>query len=41
MIKILKCAILESNSIPLDLQSDALPIELSMPQPFGIITLQI
>ena len=41
MIKILKCAILESNSIPLDLQSDALPVELSMPQPFQIITLQI
>ena len=41
MINILKCPILESNSIRLDLQSDALPVELSMPQPFGIITLQI
>ena len=41
MIKILKCAILEWNSTHLDLQSDALPVELSMPQPCGIITLQI
>ena len=32
MIKILKCTIeLESNSRPLDLHSDALPVELSMP----------
>ena len=29
MIKILKCPILESNSGPLDLKSDALPVELS------------
>ena len=41
MITILTCAILELNSIPLDLQSDALPVELSMPQTCGIITLQI
>ena len=34
MIKIFKCPILESNSRPLDLQSDALPVELSMPQTF-------
>ena len=40
MIKILKCTILESNSEPLDLQSDALPVELSMPQPFEFITLK-
>ena len=29
MIKFFKCTILESNSGPLDLQSDALPVELS------------
>ena len=34
MIKILKCTILELNSGPLDCQSDALPVELSMPQKF-------
>ena len=34
MIKTLKCTILESNSRPLDLQSDALPVELSMPLTF-------
>ena len=34
MIKFLKCTILESNSRPLDLQSDALPVELSMPLTF-------
>ena len=31
MIKILKCTFLELNSKPLDRQSDALPVELSMP----------
>ena len=41
MIKILKCTILESNPRPLDLQSDALPVELSMPQTFYFITLKI
>ena len=41
MIKILKCTILESNPIPLDPQSDALPVELSMPQTFCFITLKI
>ena len=41
MIKILKCTILESNSIPLNLQSDALSVELSMPLTFQIITLKI
>ena len=40
MIKILKCPILESNSGPLDLQSDALLVELSMPQTFEFITLK-
>ena len=40
MIKILKCAILESNTGPLDLQSDALPVELSMPQTFEFIILK-
>ena len=30
MIKILMCTKLESNSGPLDHQSDALPVELSM-----------
>ena len=34
MIKILKCTILESNSGPLDLEADALPIGLSMPLTF-------
>ena len=34
MIKILNCTILESNSGPLHLQSDALPVELLMPQTF-------
>ena len=34
MIKILKCTILELNSRPSDLQSDALPVELSMPLTF-------
>ena len=29
MIKILKCPIVESNSGPLDLKSDTLPVELS------------
>ena len=29
IIKILKCPMLESNSGPLDPQSDALPVELS------------
>ena len=29
-----KCPILESNSGPLDLQSDALPVELSIPLTF-------
>ena len=29
MIKIVKCPILESNSGPLDLKSDTLPVELS------------
>ena len=32
MIKILKYTILESNSRPLDLQLDALPVELSIPK---------
>ena len=41
MIKIFKCIILESNSRPLDLQSDALPVELSMPLTFQFITLKI
>ena len=41
MIKILKCTILELNSRPLDLQSDALPVELSMPLTFYFITLKI
>ena len=36
MIKILKCTILQSNSGPLDLQSDALPVELSMPLTYKI-----
>ena len=40
MIKILNYTILESNSGPLDLQSDALPVELSMPLPFKFITLK-
>ena len=34
MIKILKWPILESNSRPLVPQSDALPVELSMPLTF-------
>ena len=34
MTIILKLTILESNSGPLDLQSDALPVELSLPQTF-------
>ena len=34
MITILKCPILESNWGPLDLKSDALPVELSMPATF-------
>ena len=34
MIKALKYTILESNPRPLDLQADALPIELSMPLTF-------
>ena len=29
MIKICKCTMLESNSAPLDPESDALPVELS------------
>ena len=41
MIKILKYTILESNSGPLDLQLDALPIELSKPLTFYFITLKI
>ena len=41
MIEILKCTILESNSRPLNLQSDALPVELSMPLTFKFITLKI
>ena len=41
MIKNFKCTILESNSRPLDLQSDALPVELSMPLTFQFITLKI
>ena len=41
MIKILKCTILELNSGPLDRQSDALPVELSMPLTFLFITLKI
>ena len=41
MIKILKCTILELNSRPLDRQSDALPVELSMPLTFYFITLKI
>ena len=41
MIKILKSTILESNSRPLDLQSVALAVELSMPQTFYFITLKI
>ena len=41
MIKILKCIILESNSRPLDLQSDALPVELPMTLTFKFITLKI
>ena len=41
MIKILKFTILELNSRPLDLQSDALPVELSMPLAFKFITLKI
>ena len=40
MIKILNFTILESNSRPLDLQSDALPVELSMPRLFEFITLK-
>ena len=32
---------MESNSGPLDLQSDTLPIELSIPLSFQIITLKI
>ena len=34
MIKILNWPILESNSGPLDLQSAALPVELSIPLTF-------
>ena len=34
MIKNLKSTLLESNSGPLVLQSDALPVELSMPLTF-------
>ena len=41
MIKILKSTILESNSGPLYLRSDALPVELSMPLTFYFITLKI
>ena len=41
MIKISKCTILESNTGPLDLQSDALPVELSMPLIFSFFTLKI
>ena len=41
MIKILKCTILELNSGPLALQSDALPVELSMPLKFHFITIKI
>ena len=41
MIKILNCTILESNSGPLDHESDALPVELSMPLTFLFITLKI
>ena len=41
MIKILKYTILESNSIPLDPQADALPVELSIPLTFQFITLKI
>ena len=41
MINIFKCTIMESNSRPLDLQSDALPVELSMPLIFQFITLNI
>ena len=39
-IKILNCTILESNSGPLDLLSDALPIELSGPLTYCFITLK-
>ena len=41
MIKIFNCTILESNSGPLDHESDALPVELSMPLTFLFITLKI
>ena len=41
MIKILKYTILESNSRPLDLQLDALPVELSISLTFQFITLKI
>ena len=41
MNKILKCTILESNSTPLDLKSDALPVELSIKLTFQFITLKI
>ena len=41
MIKMLKCTIVELNSRPLYLQSDALPVELSMPLTFLFITLKI
>ena len=34
MIKTLTCTIMESNSGRLDLQSDALPVELSIPLTF-------
>ena len=34
MTKIFKYPILESNSGPLGFQSDALPVELSLPQKF-------
>ena len=41
MIKILKCTIMESNSGPLDLQSAALPVKLSMSLTFAVVTLKI
>ena len=41
MIKNMKCTILESNSGPLNLLSDALPVELSVPLTCCFITLKI
>ena len=41
MNKFFECAILESNSGPLDHKSDALPVELSMPLILYFITLKM